>query len=265
MSVFVDQFGDFFDYLMVVNVYLGEVCEVLGECYVCCYYFVVYLQQCLQEVVVVSLVQLQVIVQLVLGLQLDDYGYWLLLGDGQMLYVVQVVLVIGNSMCLLLVVGVEVLFVDDVIEVWDYDGVCILVGEYVVVIVGFGLSMVDIVLVLVVVGYIGLLYVILCYGLLLLLYVYGGLFMFDLVMLLLMNLCQCLYVLCGFVWQVQVDGLLWQGVMDCICLYGQVLWCSFDVVDQCCFLCYVVCYWDVYCYCIVEEVDVQLQVLIESG
>lgn len=90
------------------------------------------------------------------------------------------VLVCGNSMWLLLVFGVEVLFLGKVVDVWDYDGVCLLVGVGDVVIIGFGLSMVDSVVVLVNVGYCGCIYVLLCYVLLLLLYVYGGVVIFDL-------------------------------------------------------------------------------------
>ncbi len=86
MSAFADQPGDFLDYLTAANAYPGEAREVLGERYVCRHYFAAYLQQRLQEAPRRSPAQLQVIAQPVLGLQPDDHGYQLTLGDGSTLH-----------------------------------------------------------------------------------------------------------------------------------------------------------------------------------
>lgn len=155
MSAFADQPGDFLDYLMAANAYPGEAREVLGERYVCRHFFAAYLQQRLQEAAAASPAQLQVIAQPVLGLQPDDHGYRLQLGDGATLHAAQAVLALGNSMRPLPVAGVEALPADDVIEAWDYDGVRTLAGEHAVAIVGSGLSMADTVLALVAAGHSG--------------------------------------------------------------------------------------------------------------
>ena len=104
------------------------------------------------------------IAQPVLGLQPDDHGYQLALGDGQTLHAAQVALATGNSMRPLPVAGAEALPADDVIEAWDYDGVRTLAGEQAVAIVGSGLSMADTVLALVAAGHTGPLHVISRHG-----------------------------------------------------------------------------------------------------
>ncbi len=265
MSAFADQPGDFLDYLMAANAYPGEAREVLGERYVCRHYFAAYLQALLQEAAAASPAQLQVIAQPVLGLQPDDHGYQLALGDGQTLHAAQVALATGNSMRPLPVAGAEVLPADDVIEAWDYDGVRTLAGEQAVAIVGSGLSMADTVLALVAAGHTGPLHVISRHGLLPLPHAHGGLPTFDPAALLPMSLRQRLRALRGFARQAQADGLPWQGVMDRIRPHGQALWCSLDAADQRRFLRHVVRYWDVHRHRIAEEVDAQLQALIESG
>lgn len=265
MSAFADQPGDFLDYLMAANAYPGQAREVLGERYVCRHYFAAYLQQRLQEAAAASPAQLQVIAQPVLGLQLDDHGYRLTLGDARTLHAVQAVLATGNSMRPLPVAGAEALPADDVIEAWDYDGVRTLAGEQAVAIVGSGLSMADTVLALVAAGHTGPLHVISRHGLLPLPHAHGGLPTFDPATLLQMNLRQRLRALRGFARQAQADGLPWQGVMDRIRPHGQALWCSLDAADQRRFLRHVVRYWDVHRHRIAEEVDAQLQALIESG
>ncbi|WP_442253820.1 FAD/NAD(P)-binding protein [Stenotrophomonas pavanii] len=265
MSAFADQPGDFLDYLMAANAYPGEAREVLGERYVCRHYFAAYLQQRLQQAAAASPAQLQVIAQPVLGLQPDDHGYQLALGDGQTLHAAQVALATGNSMRPLPVAGAEALPADDVIEAWDYDGVRTLAGEQAVAIVGSGLSMADTVLALVAAGHTGPLHVISRHGLLPLPHAHGGLPTFDPAALLPMSLRQRLRALRGFARQAQADGLPWQGVMDRIRPHGQALWCSLDAADQRRFLRHVVRYWDVHRHRIAEEVDAQLQALIESG
>ncbi|PWQ87459.1 pyridine nucleotide-disulfide oxidoreductase [Stenotrophomonas maltophilia] len=265
MSAFADQPGDFLDYLMDAGAYPGEAREVLGERYVCRHYFAAYLQQRLQEAAAASPAQLQVIAQPVLGLQPDDHGYRLQLGDGQTLHATQAVLATGNSMRPLPVAGAEALPADDVIEAWDYDGVRTLAGEHAVAIVGSGLSMADTVLALVAAGHTGPLHVISRHGLLPLPHAHGGLPTFDPATLLPMNLRQRLRALRGFARQAQADGLPWQGVMDRIRPHGQALWCSLDEADQRRFLRHVVRYWDVHRHRIAEEVDAQLQSLQDSG
>ncbi|PZS70106.1 FAD/NAD(P)-binding protein [Stenotrophomonas maltophilia] len=260
MSAFADQPGDFLDYLMAANAYPGEAREVLGERYVCRHFFAAYLQQRLQEAVAASPAQLQVIAQPVLGLQPDDHGYQLTLGDGSTLHAAQAVLATGNSMRPLPVPGA-----DDVIEAWDYDGVRTLAGDHAVAIVGSGLSMADTVLALLAAGHSGPLHVISRHGLLPLPHAHGGLPSFDPAVLLPMSLRQRLHALRGFARKAQADGLPWQGVMDRIRPHGQALWCSLDAADQRRFLRHVVRYWDVHRHRIAEEVDVQLQALIDSG
>ncbi len=240
MSAFADQPGDFLDYLMAANAYPGEAREVLGERYVCRHYFAAYLQQRLQEAAAASPAQLQVIAQPVLGLQPDDHGYQLTLGDGSTLHAAQAVLATGNSMRPLPVAGADALPADDVIEAWDYDGVRTLAGDQAVAIVGSGLSMADTVLALVAAGHTGPLHVISRHGLLPLPHAHGGLPSFDPAVLLPMNLRQRLRALRGFARQAQADGLPWQGVMDRIRPHGQALWCSLDEADQRCFLRHVV-------------------------
>ena len=231
----------------------------------CRHHFAAYLQQRLQEAAAASPAQLQVIAQPVLGLQPDDHGYRLLLGDGQTLHAAQAVLATGNSMRPLPVAGADALPADDVIEAWDYDGVRTLAGEQAVAIVGSGLSMADTVLALVAAGHTGPLHVISRHGLLPLPHAHGGLPAFDPAALLPMSLRQRLRALRGFARQAQADGLPWQGVMDRIRPHGQALWCSLDAADQRRFLRHVVRYWDVHRHRIAEEVDAQLQALIESG
>ncbi|WP_414495728.1 FAD/NAD(P)-binding protein [Stenotrophomonas maltophilia] len=265
MSAFADQPGDFLDYLMVDNAYPGEAREVLGERYVCRHFFAAYLQQRLQEAVAASPAQLQVVAQPVLGLQPDDHGYQLTLGDGSTLHVAQAVLATGNSMRPLPVPGAEALPADDVIEAWDYDGVRTLAGDHALAIVGSGLSMADTVLALVAAGHTGPLHVISRHGLLPLPHAHGGQPSFDPAVLLPMSLRQRLRALRGFARQAQADGLPWQGVMDRIRPHGQALWCSLDAADQRRFLRHVVRYWDVHRHRIAEEVDAQLQTLQDSG
>ncbi|CAJ0610668.1 unnamed protein product [Cylicocyclus nassatus] len=249
MSAFADAPGDFLDYLMAANAYPGEAREVLGERYVCRHYFAAYLQQRLQDAAAASPAQLQVIAQPVLGLQPDDHGYRLQLGDGQTLHAAQAVLATGNSMRPLPVAGADALPADDVIEAWDYDGVRTLAGEQAVAIVGSGLSMADTVLALVAAGHTGPLHVISRHGLLPLPHAHGGLPSFDPATLLPMNLRQRLRALRQFAGQAQ----------------PKALWCSLDEADQRRFLRHVVRYWDVHRHRIAEEVDSQLQALQDSG
>lgn len=265
MSAFADQPGDFLDFLMAAKAYPGEAREVLGERYVCRHYFAAYLQQRLQEAAAASPAQLQVIAQPVLGLQPDDHGYRLQLGDGPALHAAQVVLATGNSMRPLPVAGADALPADAVIEAWDYDGVRTLAGAQAVAIVGSGLSMADTVLALVAAGHSGPLHVFSRHGLLPLPHAHGGLPAFEPATLLPMGLRQRLRALRGFARQAQADGLPWQGVMDRIRPHGQALWCSLDEADQRRFLRHVVRYWDVHRHRIAEEVDAQLQALQATG
>ena len=119
MSAFPDQPGDFLDYLQAVNAYPGEARELLGERYVSRHHFAAYLQQRLQDAAVASPAQLQEIAQPVLGLQPDDHGYHLQLGDGSTLHAAQAVIATGNSMRPLPVAGADALPADDVVEAWD--------------------------------------------------------------------------------------------------------------------------------------------------
>ena len=265
MSAFPDQPGDFLDYLQAVDAYPGEARELLGERYASRHHFAAYLQQRLQDAAAASPAQLQVMAQPVLGLQPDDHGYRLQLGDGSTLHAAQAVIATGNSMRPLPVAGAEALPADDVVEAWDYDGVRTLAGAHALAIVGSGLSMADTVLALVAAGHTGPLHVISRHGLLPLPHAHGVLPDFDPGALLPMTLRQRVHALRGFARQAQADGQPWQGVMDRIRPHGQALWCSLDEADQRRFLRHVVRYWDVHRHRIAEDVDAQLQALQASG
>ncbi|KAF1012972.1 MAG: hypothetical protein GAK31_03799 [Stenotrophomonas maltophilia] len=265
MSAFPDLPGDFLDYLQQVAAYPQDTREQLGERFVSRHHYAAYLQQRLQEAADASAAQLQVIAQPVLGLQPDDHGHRLQLGDGQVLHAAQTVLACGNSMRPLPLAGAEALPAGVVLDAWDYDGVRTLAGAQSVAIIGSGLSMADTVLALVAGGHTGTLQVFSRHGLLPLPHAHGALPTFDPQPLLAMTLRQRMRTLSGHAQRAEAAGQPWQGVMDRIRPMGQALWRSLDEADQRRFLRHVVRYWDIHRHRIAEPVHAQLQALQARG
>ena len=153
-----------------------------------------------------------------------------------------------------------------VLSAWDHDGLQVIGADDAVVIVGSGLSMVDVVLGLQARGHRGQVTVVSRHGLLPLAHASKKpAAVVDIEALAALGLRERLRMLRATAKRLEVEGLPWQSLMDALRHHVRELWQSLSVADQRRFLRHVVRYWDVHRHRIPGEVAAQLQTLADAG
>ena len=153
-----------------------------------------------------------------------------------------------------------------VLSAWDHSQLQRIDNDDDVVIVGSGLSMVDVVLGLQARGHRGLITVISRHGLLPLSHAARKPALdFDVDAFLALGLRDRLHVLRETAQAAEAEGLPWQSLMDALRHHGRELWIDLSEADQRRFLRHAVRYWDVHRHRLPAEVASTLQSLRDAG
>ncbi|MDO5609800.1 MAG: FAD/NAD(P)-binding protein [Pseudomonadota bacterium] len=221
-----------------------------------------YLHARLAQAVAASAVQFRHISQQATRLQRDGQSCSIELGDGEKITTQKTVLATGNH---------PRMFAADtnharIISAWDADALTRIGLDDEIVILGSGLSMVDVVLSLDARGHRGTVSVVSRHGLLPLAHpAHKQKLDFDSHALQAMPLGQRLSVLRKTAATAAADGIGWQALMDALRHHVRELWQSLDGRDQQRFLRHAVRLWDVHRHRIAPAVAAQLQARIDAG
>lgn len=153
-----------------------------------------------------------------------------------------------------------------VLSAWDHQGLGEIGSDDAVVIVGSGLSMVDVVLGLQARGHRGRITVVSRHGLLPLAHAPKKQALdFDIAAFARLGLRDRLHALRAVARKIEGEGLPWQSLMDALRHHVRELWQSLSPADQRRFLRHAVRYWDVHRHRIPAEVAARLQALRDAG
>lgn len=269
MSAFVDQPGDFLDFMLERHNPAGLSREALGDRYAQRGWYAEYLRERLRQAREHSAARLVMVRGHAVALDRIEgatAGWRLTLASGAPHEARGVALAVGNEPRPLPAPGADALAPVQRLEAWQYDAISKLPGDADIAIVGSGLSMVDVALTLQAHGHRGRIHVLSRHGLMPLAHAdTHAAADFDPAGLLDQSLRQRLHALRRLAADAATRGEAWQDVLDRVRPHVQALWQSLSDADQRRFLRHVVRQWDVHRHRVAPDVHATIQALRAGG
>lgn len=265
MSALAEQPDDFVNYLTGAGLAADAPDDLLATRYVSRAWYGAYLLARLRQGIATSAASFEHLAQRAVRLSGDIGARCVVLADGKTVAASRVVLALGNALRPLPLAGADALTATQSIGAWDVPALRAIQRDGDVLVVGTGLTLVDVVLTLRGNGHHGCIHAVSRHGLLPRPHVHAAPWVVDAPALLELPLRGRVRVLRGQVAAATAAGQPWQTVFDAIRPLGVRLWTSLSSVDQRRFLRHVVRLWDVHRHRIAGEVDGVLQDALADG
>lgn len=263
MSAFPAEPGDFVDFLLSEGLAVDAPGDRLAERFVSRSWYGRYLQQRLARAIAASPAQWNQVACRVEAITGACAARRLQLDDGRSVQAASVVLALGNALRPLPLV--TPLQAHEQVQAWDVPGLRAIAPAASVVVLGTGLSMVDVLLSLHGNGHHGPVQVVSRHGLMPLAHAAHLAWPVDGQALLAMPLRARMRWLRGQAAAAQAAGLPWQVVFDAIRPLSWRLWASLEAADQARFLRHVVRLWDVHRHRIAADVAALIATGLDQG